>query len=295
MVILSLVAQEKKKKRAKPPFFDKSKTKMVFFDDLFANLIGERPDFSAEPKAGVVPTPGDVRASVVFAWSEIISAETIESEIKSLKLSIDKDVTTPSEFKGRGYLNCRRHYSLVATLMAVISEFDADIRWKDNGSAARDVFSRSARNAKVGTQQTYAEARLRKQDMQDLIGGGTFSGEKKTDETNWEQLVDRSPLMERVSIAFEEKLQPSVANENEFKKAMAEMSHEAEILRMIAEVLTREGMEDTGDDVYEGYCRDMKQGASDYLQAVQDGDYAKARKAAGVMGQACSNCHGEYQ
>ncbi|MFP6677708.1 MAG: hypothetical protein VB878_21655 [Pirellulaceae bacterium] len=298
IALLSVVAQEKKKRRAKPPFFDKSKTKMIFFDDLFSNLVGERPDFAAKPTTagnGAKSNDDQNATSNGFAWSEIVSATAIENEIKSLKLSIDKDVTTPSEFKGRGYLNCRRHYSMVAALMAVISEFNTDIRWKDIGPAARDVFSRSAANAKVGTQQTYAEAKLRKQDMQDLIGGGTFSGDTKSKENDWERIVERPPLMERISIAFEEKLQPSIANEDEFKRASAEMAHEAEILRMLAEILTREGMPDTGDDVYEDHCRDMKRGASDYLQAVKDGDYAKARAAAGVMNQACSNCHNEYQ
>lgn len=297
-VVATLVAQEKKVKRAKHKFFSKSESR-VFFTDVFDVLQGARPDFNAVQNVanqggGVDKNDGGGNTGG-FAWSKIISAATIENEIKALKLSIDKDVTTPSEFKGRGYLECRRHFSMVAALMAVISEYDADVRWKENAAAVRDVFARSAGNAKVGTQQTYNESKIRKQDMQDIIGGGGFAGEAKSEENAWDAIVDRPPLMERLSIAFEEKLQPSIANEDEFKKAVDDMRHEAEILAMISEILTRDGMEDAGDETYDGYALSMKTGALDYLQALKSKDYDKARTAAGVMGQACGNCHNEYQ
>lgn len=295
----ALVAQEKKAKRAKQKYFKKNESK-VFFTDVFDNLVGARPDFSDESlvatKGNNGGTAGEATSKAAgFAWSNLISTGTIENEIKALKLSIDGDVTTPSEFKGRGYLECRRHFSIVATLMAVINDYDTEVRWKEHSGAIRDVFSRSAGNAKVGTQQTYNESKIRKQDMQDIIGGANFVGEPKTPENNWETVVDRPPLMERLAIAFEEKLQPSIANEDEFKKSMEEMKHEAEILAMIAEVLTRDGMSDAGDETYDGYAKSMQTGALDYLQALKDGDYAQARTAAGVMAQSCGNCHNTYQ
>jgi hypothetical protein len=299
VAMAALVAQEKKAKRAKQKYFKKSESK-VFFTDVFDNFVGARPDFNAV--AEIANNGGDPSApgtsalkSGGFAWSEIVSANAIESEMKALKLSIDGDVTTPSEFKGRGYLECRRHFSMVAALMGVINDYDKDIRWKEPAAAVRDVFSRSAGNAKVGTQQTYNESKIRKQDMQDIIGGANFVGESSDPANNWEVIVDRPPLMERISIAFEEKLQPSIANEDEFKKLVDEMKHEAEILAMLSEILSLEGMEDAGDETYDGYAQSMKTGAVDYAQALKDGDYAKARAAAGVMGQACSNCHNEYQ
>jgi len=295
----TLVAQEKKAKRAKHKFFEKSESK-VFFDDVFASLVGTRPDFNAAPQVAGTPggpaTPSAVGPKVGgFAWSKIISPATIESEVKALKLSIDADVTTPSEFKGRGYLECRRHFSMVAAIMGVINEYDVEVRWRKSSPAVRDLFSRTAGNAKVGTQQTYNESKIRKQDMQDIVGGGNFAGESKMPENNWETIVDRPPLMERIQIAFEEKLQPSIANEGEFKKLPAEMNHEAEVLAMIGEILAREGMEDAGDETYDGLAKSMQTGALDYAQALKDGDYAKARSAVGVMSQACANCHNVYQ
>jgi hypothetical protein len=295
-IIASTTAQEKKAKRAKHKSFAKTD---VFFADVFSNFVGGRPDFSetatmlANGADGADATSGPAAGG--FEWSTLITAETIENEIKALKLSVDKDVTTPSEFKGRGYLEVRRHFSLVAALMAVIHDYDSDVRWQEPSAGLRDLFARSAANAKVGTQQTYNESKLRKLDMQDVIGGGAVPVEAKDPENHWEAIVDRPPLMERLKVAFEEKLLPSVANEGEFKKSLKEMKHEAEMLAMIAEILTRDGMEDAGDETYDEFAKSMQQGAKDYLEAIKLEDYAMARGGAGLMGKACSNCHGDYQ
>jgi len=64
---------------------------------------------------------------------------------------------------------------------------------------------------------------------------------------------------------------------------------------MIAESLTREGMEDGDDEDYVEYCRRLQEAARQVIDAAKQQDYAKARQAAGAMKQSCDACHELYR
>ena len=140
---------------------------------------------------------GRCRATTGAGWSKLIDAETIETEIKRLAQEVAKDVTTPGAFKGGGYKDCRRHFSVLAVLFAVAGEYDGEVRWQDVAAALRDVFARAGHNCKVGTDQTFQEATQRKQDLADLSaarGRKRPTAERKAD---WAEVADRPPLMQR--------------------------------------------------------------------------------------------------
>lgn len=299
-----LVAQPPSNQRAKRPEFKDSDFEGVFFDDLFKEgLVGERPAQIAPKQGSPTQTPGNSGGGSnesseggLYAWSEIIASTAIEDEIKAIKLSVERDVTTPTKFTSRGYKLARRHFSIAAMLFAVIAEYDGQVRWQKFAPHARDDFARSAANCKVGSQQAYAEAKVRKQDLQDLIGGGTIDTSGDADaKASWDKVADRSPLMQRIEMAHQGKLTPLLANEGEFKANKPTIMHEAYMVAIVAEVLKQEGMEDGDDEDYAGYSDNMKKAALDIINGVKNDDYETARKAAGVIGQSCSECHELYR
>lgn len=287
--------------RAKRPKFDKSTD--VFFDDLFTKLVGERP---TSLKGGSVPAlasgaPGrnsesPAAAGKQYAWSRIISASTIEDEIKAIKLALDKNVTTPSDFAGRGHKPVRRDLSMAAMLFAVIGEFDGEVRWKKDAASVRDLFARTAANAKAGgNAQVYNEAKLRKADLTDLLGGNTPAAKEAEPNANWPQVCDRSPLMQRLEESFDVKIAPLTANKDEFTKHKDALRHEAELLAAISDVLNKEGMQDADDATYRGFADAMKQAGLDIVDAIKLDNYDKSREATGVITKACSACHESYR
>ena len=160
----------KKVRRAKPPTFDGSATNKVFFNDVFTEALqGERPANFGQPagpgpRQGVVGTdPGSGSDSGsgggLHAWAKVISPSAIEDEIKAIKLTVDKDITTPTKFASSGFKKARKSFSMLAMLFAITAEYDGDVRWKKDAHNLRDVFARSAGNAKVGTIQVYNEGR----------------------------------------------------------------------------------------------------------------------------------------
>ncbi len=288
--------------RARPPQFDPAEVNRIFFDDVFSKLQGQRPanpsavPVAAAPNGGGTPGGGDGGGTSGFAWSNIISSTTLEDEVKAIKLNVDKNVTTPSQFAGRGHKQVRRDFSILALVFAIISDYDGEVRFKDNAPAARDAFARSAANTKAGgNTNTYNEARRRKDDLQDLLGGAALQLEAESEDTEWAATVDRSPLMQRLEKAFNGNLAGWTSSQDEFSSNIEEVLHEAEMIAAIGEVLTREGMDDAGDEDYDEFAKRMKASAQEIAAAVKLNNYDQARKHAGEIRKSCDACHEVYR
>jgi hypothetical protein len=298
---LVVLAQDEKKgkpkRRAKPPKFG-SEVKQIFFDDVFSTLRGERSKEPGKVRVAASPPGGaaDVAEGTSYAWSKMISAATIEDEIKAIKLNVDKSVTTPSSFSGRGHKQVRRDFSILAVMFAIIGEFDEDVRWKKMGPAARDIFARSARNTKAGgNTNTYNEAKKRKADLQDLIGGASLQIKAEQNEADWSAVCDLGPLMQRLDRGFEGKMNAWMSSKEEFEANLEGVLHEAEIIAALAEVALKEGMDNWDDEEYADFAKRLKAGAMEISSAVKLNNYDQANKASGEIKKACTECHEYYR
>jgi len=210
-------------------------------------------------------------------------------------VAVGETVTTPGEFKGRGYKICRRDLTVAAMLFGIINEYDGEVRFKDSASGLRDVFARTAKNCKVGTTQVYNESKLRKQDLEDIVGGNKYQGRAGDPDLTWEKICDRSPLMQRLETAHDERLQVWCSSTSEFNKNKDKISREAQLVAAMSLVLMKESMEDAGDEDYDNFCKQMKQAGGDIDTAVKQNNYEAARTAVGVISQACTTCHENYR
>ena len=273
----------------------------IFFKDAFREaLVGSRPALLGRSRPAVVPSIKSARASLsdgsTYRWSAIVSADTLEDEVKALQISVDALLTTPARFSSGGFREVRREFSELAMLFAVIGEYDGNVRWKEIAPVARDRFARAAANAKVSSLQAFNEAKQRKLDLQTLVRGGTLDGSTSTGpRAAWDRVCDRAPLMERLDMCYEQRLAPWMASVAEFKSKADDIRREAELLRLVAEVLTREGMEQADDDDYAAYCRQLGKAAQSVLDALQREDYQSVRRAETEIRRACDRCHEDYR
>ena len=286
-------------KRVKlPEFKDEIRLKTIFFKKALDKLAGERQINSTPATVGNNDngTSGtDDASGSTGKWAELISSSTIEDEIKAIKLGVDKDVDKPSQFAGGGYQNARYQFSVVASLFGIIAEYDGDVRWKSQSKGIRDVFARTAANCKVGSIQAYNEAKLRKADLQDLLGGATVNATASPEDFSWDRIVDRAPLMQRLEVSVDERLSPMTSNATEFQKNKEVILHEAEIVAALAHIFTRSGMEDGDDEDYAGYANQLKSAAREMVDAVKLNDADRATSAVCKMTQSCTECHELYR
>jgi len=291
----------KQQKLARPPKWSPDVLD-AFFPDARSKLVGERPKYdqpaatasNSAPSATEAQTAGGAPASG-SGWSKLIDAETIETEIKRLSQELAKDVTAPAQFKGGGYKDCRRDFSVLAAMFGVVGEYDGDVRWKDSAPLLRDVFSRAGHNCKVGTDGSFQEAKQRKQDLADLISGNRPKASDTEPKANWSQVADRPPLMQRLNIAQLDRLQKWLASKEEFAARRDEVKHESQVASAVADIITREGFEFADDDTYLGYARDLKQAETEIAAAVDKNNYDQARQAFGKASKSCANCHEGYR
>lgn len=285
--------------RAKPPVFSDDVVD-TFFPDARKVLKGERPVFAGAKNIAKTGGPmagqaAEEPAGEGFAWSKLISAATIEDEIKTQKMAIDKTVDTPGAFKGGGYQDARIEFSVLAAMFHVAGQYDKNVRWKEEAPGLRDLFARAGFNCKVGTDQSYKEASLRKQDLGDLIRGGTISAaEQGQADVTWDKVTDRPPLMNRFRMA-NDRLGPWLASKKEFSAHAEEILHEAEVLAAMAEAIQHEGFEFWEDEDYVGYAAGMRDAAVKVAQGVKQNNYEAASAAAGELSQACGTCHDSYR
>ncbi len=286
------------KKRARPPQWSND-VRDVFFDDAREKLVGPRPGYGKASNVATLspdspPAPADGQAAGA-AWSKLIDAETIETEIKRLALAVAADVATPSQFKGGAYKECRRSFSLLAVLFAVAGEHDAAVRWSDVAPALRDRFARAGYNCKVGTDQSYREAQQRSQDLSELIRGSRPQLASAEQTADWGQVADRPPLMQRMEIAHQDRLLKWLVNEREFARHRDDVRHEAQLIAVLADVIGREGFEYWEDEEYAQYARELRQAAADVAAAAELENYDQAKQAISRATSACTNCHEGYR
>jgi hypothetical protein len=189
------------------------------------------------PLAAAVAKEAEPPKKREFKWSEIISRETLEDEVKKVKLALDKDVTRPATFSRGGYKSARRHFSELAVLFGIIHQYDKMIRWQFEANDASQRFARTAGNCKVGTIQSFNEAKQRREDLSILVRGDRLAKVRRVEDRKWDDLVDRSPLMQRMERVLSDELSVQLADAKLFAKNSDNVRHSAELIAAIAKLL----------------------------------------------------------
>lgn len=294
-------------RRAQPPKFEKPGQN--FFADAFKEgLQGERPGNLGQAVVAASPTvggnapansgaPAATGGVAGSGWAAVISAATLEDIIKKMKTQVDAGVTTPSDFAGKGYKAARRDFSVLAMTFGIIGEYDGDVRWKKDAPVARDAFKQTAANSKVGTTGVFNEAKKRKEELQDLIGGSNPFEGKAADAkiSNWKDVCDRTPLMQYLENVWEPRLKPACSDKGQFTANQEKVLQDAETFAAIGAVLAKEGMEDADAKEYTALCNKLQKAAQDIADAVKAKDFDKASKAATEIGKSCVECHENYR
>ncbi|QDU58094.1 cytochrome c [Aeoliella mucimassa] len=295
-------ADEAAAPRAKPPAEWPRDVREVFFDDAREQLVGSRPNYgevaaAAKQANSAAPLAGSetADASQGFAWSKLVTADVIESEIKRQLTPLQPLVATPATFKGGGYRECRNRFTWLATLFAVAGDYDDSVRWKDSATALAQLYGRAGANCKVGTDQSFRESELRVQDLADLIRGGRPTVDDAQPDVGWDRIADRSPLMRRMEACLAEGISPNASDGRALSANAEDLAHEAQLMALMAEVIMQPGFDYYDDESYRGHSTQLRDAAVALTQAIELENFAAAREAIGNMEKACSNCHDEWR
>lgn len=311
----ALAAAPRVERRARPPRFTAAQ-QGVFFADASRELVGQRPASLAAPAGPTgAPSPAegpqDTRTGAPpgappadspkggFAWSGLIDADAVETEVKRQAGVLKQHTASATGFKGGGYRACRDAMSVLAVMFTVAAEHDQNARWRDAGRDAAGALARAAANCKVGTDGSFREASQRALDLEELLRGGRPTFPAADPDAAWGALADRGPLMRRLEQAHQEGIAPLLAGARQFARGAEAVRHEAQVLAALMEAQTRPGFEDAEDEGYTGMARELIEAAEEIARAAGADDpaaaYDAARAAQGRATRACADCHDSYR
>ncbi|HEX3725571.1 MAG TPA: hypothetical protein VHV08_04985, partial [Pirellulales bacterium] len=224
-------------------------------------------------------------------WSKLISAETLEDEIKAQQIKLAASVQNSAKFTGGEYRRARLHLGLLATLFAIDAEYDQPMRWQREAPGMRELAARAGFNCKVGTDASFRDAKHVSEELQTLVRGGSVELPASERSANWPSIVDRPLLMKRLEQSQQQTLLPYTANSGEFTRHASAIEHEAELVAALAEAIQAEGYESADDETYREYAASMQQHALTVRAASQRQNYEETRQAVGETGKACASCH----
>jgi exosome complex RNA-binding protein Csl4 len=101
--------------------------------------------------------------------------------------------------------------------------------------------------------------------------------------------------MQLLEKRFAANLKTWTSSESEFKGNTEDLVREAELVAVIANFLNEEGMPDRDDDEYRAFTAAMTNGAKMIAGAARQEDLSTAQKGAGIISQACAQCHESYR
>ena len=290
-------------RRAPPPKFDKSVVGDIFFSDARKHLGPGGPPVPGQaqpPGSQQPPGPGGMQPPASGggemhldgnAWSSLVSADTLESEVKAQPSQIDAAMKSTNQQK-----SARMVMSYLAALYGVIYRYDKDVRWKDDSQALRDNFARAGNNLKAWTDSQKKQVAKLKTDLTDLIGGNKPDLQVGLDgEAPWLEIADRPPLMHRLEQGQSERLNVWSKDADSVKRNAAAIVQEAEVMAMLARIIQDKSYEFGDDDTYLGFAKSLEKHAVAAAAAAKAGDGATASSSVSQMQKACDDCHGGYR
>lgn len=284
-------------RRAPAPKFDSATVNDIFFPDARKVLGPGGPPVPGQPVAvpGAPSTGGPAgptdNGSDGNKWSAIVSAESLESEIKSQPGQIDAALKAGDPRKA-----VRMVMTSIAAIYGVIYRYDTDVRWKADSHALRDSFARCGNNLKAWTDSQKKEVAKLKTDLSDLIQGNTPALQPKFDgEAPWTEIADRPPIMHRLEQGQTERLNVWTKDESSLKANTEGVVREAQLIGMMAKIIQDKSYEFADDETYIGFAKDLENHARAAVEAAKKGDAAGCSSAVSKMQKACDDCHGGYR
>lgn len=278
--------------RTKPPQWPRE-VREVFFEDVRAKLVGERPDFSAKPQAVVVVRPSESDAK--FGWVKLIDGDALTSEIKRVVNQVAKATSRAGAFKSDGFRVCERDFRLLAIWFGVVSEFDEEIRWQREAGAMRDFLLAVAAKCDAGNDDSLAAAQGASEVLAEMMRGQMGELPAQSNGDVEEEGDELGSLMQRLKQADEGEIEPALAGMKEFRKARYEVVHEAQVLAVLARVMGEEGYGYSEDEAYLQYARQLEEAAIEMSGAAREGDFRALEQARGRVKASCAKCHEDYR
>jgi len=273
------------------------------YGDLVATTSGPNPpgpgpdDGPQPPDSDPEPPEPEPETGGAIVWSELISAEAIEGEVKAIRNDFAGKLTSLGSYNS-SYLEIPIFGSAMALLAQIAIEHDGDIGWKEQAKYIRVLagemvaMTSSGKARGRGGYTKTNEAFLK---ICDLLDGNEPPElpDAEDEVSDYTEIAELGYLMKRGDKAMGW-LSTNVGSEEKFTENAARAQREASLLATLAVVFN---LEDYGygpasvDDEFSGFSDKMRDAAKASVEAAKGGNFTEFDLQRSNVGQACAQCH----
>ena len=277
--------------RTPPPQRWDSETESLFEGDPRRRLQGARPEGTGSDAPQPVKQANDVSP---LPWAPLIPAETVEDEIKSLYIAMQKPLARVGSYKSGGHQTVSEQFALVAAMFEILASHREHARWKDVAAAAASHFAVASRESQMNNLQAFQITKAHHEDLGQLIRGERVDFSPASSLT-WSQIIERPALMRRLAQGYADGLKSWSFDVDEFEKNRMSLIHEARIHGVLAEIMQQPSYEFSDDDDYRGHGNQLKIDAQQIVQAAEEKNLEQVQHFVGQLNKTCSRCHEAYR
>jgi hypothetical protein len=261
------------------------------------------PDASTESDTTAAPVADSPKPATETAtseaggedsWSTLITAATIDEEVKSIRNFLNENVHSVGTFNSSMLMIPPKAASLAAVAV-IVMEHPESVPWKDDAKYVRDL----AKKMNASVLQRGAKDQKRIEELYDAVDA-TLSRSKPAgleeppESDSFSEVAEMRLLMMRMEEA-EKRLKTEAGNESTMGENKAMVAHEASIMAVMAKIVAMPAYGYGDDPKFTGYANEVLKASQDIKTAAESGDFAAYESALTRVSTTCSNCHSDFK
>jgi hypothetical protein len=252
------------------------------------NRPGTKPETVETPEE-----PESAAAGGAVVWNEVISPEMLKGEMKSIRLQLQRRLTTLASYNS-SYLEIPIFATTMSLMAEVARRHPDDISWKENAKYIRvlgvtmvEVCSSSGARGR----KSYDKVNVAFLKICDVLDNNNPAELPEADEdSDFLSAADMGYLMQRLRRGMEW-MQNNTGSEDAFKENAELAQREVSVFSVIAQAFTDESYGYGDDEEFTGHAFEMRDAASKMSKAAEGNDFGTFDTLRSKVVQKCSQCH----
>ena len=228
------------------------------------------------------------------SWATLITAATIDEEVKSIRNFLNENVHSVGTFNS-SMLMIPPKAAALGAVAGIVMEHPESISWKDDAKYVRDL----AKKMNSSVLQRGAKDQKRIEELYDAVDA-TLSRSKPAgleeppESDSFAEVAEMRLLMMRMEEA-EKRLKTEAGSESTMGEKKAMVAHEASMMAVMAKIVSMPAYGYGDDPKFTGYANEVLKASQDIKTAAESGDFAGYESALTRVSTTCSNCHSDYK
>ena len=217
------------------------------------------------------------------SWATLITAATIDEEVKSIRNFLNENVHSVGTFNS-SMLMIPPKAAALGAVAVIVMEHPESVPWKDDAKYVRDL----AKKMNSSVLQRGAKDQKRIEELYDAVDA-TLSRSKPA---GLEEPPESDSFAEVAEMRL---LMTEAGTEGALGEKKAMVAHEASMMAVMAKIVSMPAYGYGDDAKFTGYANEVLKASQDIKIAAESGDFAGYESAMTRVSTTCSNCHSDYK